>query len=240
VREGHDGQGVAVIAPGIAVYSVATSAKPAEVQAWVDAWDLQMKRDFCPAWSRMPISVTLFADKAHIPACTPTLLVADECDDPQALAYHTEGVGGLITGLLGVGTCLDANESPCSAGAHEVLETARDPFCNCWVLMPDGARLVAAEVSDPVQASSYLINGFSVSNFVLPAWEDDLAPAGSRFDWLGMLSAPCTRSTGGYMMILDGGRVVEDGMRAAHKSKHALARGTRRRTMGQLMAELAK
>lgn len=215
-------------APGIAVYSTAAVVSQAEVKAGVEACSAQLTEDFCPAWGKLPITATYFANPKDIPEGMPTILVADECDDPQALAYHTEQTDGRITGLVGAKTCIDAGETWTSALSHELLETARDPFVNDWTTMTGhaGKRKVATEVCDPVQDGSYKKNGVEVSSFVLPAWFDDSPPAGAKFDWLGTLTAPFTRTSGGYFVTDTAGKVTQEGMRPKHKSKHG--RGARR------------
>lgn len=213
---------------GIAVYSTATVATQAEVEAAVNACDAQLVEDFCPAWGLLPIRAVYFATAKEIPAGMPTIVIADVCDDADALAYHTEQSDGRITGLVGAKTCLDNGETWTSALSHEVLETARDPFVNDWVQAPGhgGKRLIAAEVCDPVQDQGYKKNGVDVSSFVLPAWFDDMVPAGSRLDWLGTLTAPFTRTGGGYFVVDTAGKVTQDGMRPAHKPP--AGRGARR------------
>jgi hypothetical protein len=216
-----------VTRPGIAVYSTATAVTGDEVLAAVEACAAQLVDDFCPAWGKLPLEVVYYSDPKAIPEGTPTIVIADVCDDPDALAYHTEQGDGAITGLVGAKTCIDAGESWTSALSHEILETARDPFVDDWVAMPDGRRLVAAEVCDPVQDQGYEHeSGIQVSNFVLPAWFDCSPPKGSSFDFLGSLKKPFTRTRGGYFVLQAGGKVTQEGMRAAHRPPGG--RGARR------------
>lgn len=221
-------------APGIAVYSAATVIAEADVQLAVRACSEQAA-EFCAAWARLPVEITYYADRTKIPVGTPTVAIVDVCDDANALAYHTEGVGGTITGLVGAKTCLDAGVTVSSALSHEVLETIADPQCDLWAQMPDGS-LVAREVCDPVQDESYTIDvdgkSIEVSSYVLPAWFDDQAPRGARVDRQGSLSAAFTRTSGGYYIAMQGGRTSQVGARAAHKPRVELARGNRRLARG--------
>lgn len=225
---------------GIAVYCGGlTVCTNADVEKMVAACAKQMVEHFCPAYSRLPIGVAFYADKSTIPAGMPSVLVSDVCDDPQALAYHTEGTDGRITGLVGAKTILDDNGSlftgevsVSGALSHELVETAFDPFCNKWFLMPNGRQLMAGETADPVQDLAYEIDGVAMSDFVLPEFWDDMPGSGSKFDYLGHLKAPFTKSAGGYYMLDMGGRVVQEGMRAPRKAKHPLARAMRRLGQG--------
>jgi hypothetical protein len=229
-----------VTAPGIAVYaSGLTVATAADVEKMVAACDTQLVRDFCPAYARLPLRARWFADKTAIPKGTPTILVSDVCDDPEALAYHTEGTDGRITGLVGAQTVLDDSGdlfrgavSVSGALSHEILETAFDPFCNKWFLMPDGRRLMAGEVCDPVQDQAYDIptdGGLvAVSSFVLAPYWDDSPPRGAVVDYLGALAGPFTKTPGGYYMVSQGGRVSQVGMRPSYKPKAGLARSVLR------------
>lgn len=222
-------------APGIAVYSTATALSEADARSACAACSEQAA-EFCAAWSRLPVEVTFYADRTRIPAGTPTILIADVCDDAEALAYHTEGAGGTITGLVGAKTCLDAGVSPSSALSHEVLETIADPQVDLWAQMPDGKRLVAREVCDPVQDQTYMVDvdgkPVEVSSYVLPSWFDDRAAPGSRFDRGGVLRAAFTRTADGYFVVMRGGATSQVGARAAHRAQHPSARGKRRLAAG--------
>lgn len=220
----------------IAVYSAASVCSPADVEKMVHACATQVERDFAPAWSRLPSTPRFFSDKSQIPAGTPTILVADVCDDPEALAYHTEGTDGAISGLVGAKTILDdggtlftGSVSVSGALSHEILETHVDPFVDSWVQMPDGQHLVAFEVCDPVQDRYYSIGDVAVSSFVYPRYFDERATAPTQLDATLALSAPFTRTPGGYFVVMRGGKVTQVGAeRPRWKSKAPLARTMRR------------
>jgi hypothetical protein len=215
--------GVAVIAPGIAVVNASSIVGAEDARRMVDACAEQLT-EFCAAWSRLPIALSLYGAKSDVPPGMPLIVLVDYADDPGALAYHTEEGDGAISGIVGCRTCMDAGggilaggPSISSALSHEVLEAAVDPFVDLWCDV-DGRKSIAFEVCDPVQDESYTIAGVDVSSYVLPAWFDQRAPKGTRFDRQGSLSAPFTRTAGGYYVQRVEGRTSQIGARAAHKA----------------------
>lgn len=209
---------------GIAVYCGGlTVAQPAEVATWCVAINAAMP-EFCDYWSRLPIAISFYGQKSGIPAGMPAILISDVCDDPQALAYHTESVDR-VTGLVGAKTCLDAGESACSALAHEAFEAAIDPWCNGWTQTETGI-LICTEVCDPVQDQSFRVNSLEISSYVLPAWFDSQDREGP-YDHGGVLTAPFTRTKGGYFVTMKAsGTTQSEGMRTKHKP--LLGRGAAR------------
>ena len=189
----------------IQILNKSTLVGQRELERMVAAVAMQVQQHFAPSWSRLPAPVTLVTQPdPH----QPMLVVVDDSDDPEALGYHTEAQGGLISGIVAAKPVLDARGSlfdgPMSIScvlSHEVLETHNDPFCDVWVDAPDGRRSWAFEMCDPVQDDSYVLDGVSVSNFVLGAFFDDMPAVGAKFDWLGRLSGPFSISDGGYAVV---------------------------------------
>jgi hypothetical protein len=130
---------------------------------------------------------------------------------PGAAGFHDETVKGQKRGFVFTnptldngGTILRGSNSVSVTYSHEMVEMIGDGPCNRWADGPanaDGVALdYAIELADPVEGDSYDIDGVAVSNFVYPAWFDEHAPPGSRFDHLGKLTAPFTMTPGGYMI----------------------------------------
>lgn len=206
-------------APGIAVYRATDLITDAEAEAACVACDAQMREDFCPAWSRLPIGVQFFPDPKTIPAGMPAIALSRDAQAPGALAWHSEQASGRIVGVVGIQTCRDAGEDWRPALSHEITEAARNPFVNGWTTMPGhgGKRKVANEVADPVQDGSYEKAGGVVSNFVLPSWFD--ADGVAPFDFLGQLTRPFSKTEGGYFEIDTAGVVTQEGMKPPHRSR---------------------
>lgn len=220
----------------IAIVARATLVSTDDVGRMVDACAKQVRLHFAPSWSRLPATPRLFFSASDVPQGVPMILVVDDCDDPDALGYHTEDAQGHISGIVGCrpvlangGTVLTGPLAVSSVLSHEVLETHVDPFVDVWVDTLDGAHSFAFEVCDPVQSDAYDIDGVSVSDFVLPAFFDGAAP-GSKFDWLGRLSRPFTIAAGGYAVVrsIVNGRITQMGARPAWKRGSSMSRSTRR------------
>ena len=206
------------------VVNKSTLVKDADVITMCAAISRQILLDAAPAYGLQPTSV-LFTHNP--PAGGAVIALVDTCDDPQALGYHTED-GGVPDGFVGCKPELDAGHkiltgpySVASILSHEVLELFVDPHCNLWADTGQGFA-VAYEVADPCQSDTYNVNGVSVSNFVHPAFFDPAATAGSRFDHLGLVTAPFQLRPGGYWVQMKEGRAsqrfgddVPDWMRTA-------------------------
>ncbi len=203
---------------------------PAAIGLIAQAVDLQILNDAGPAWGRYG-NVDAAPDLASVPAGSVPIVIYDDPDQEGALGWHTED-GGAVFGRVFVRPVLDAGGdfygnpalSLSSVVSHEVLETLIDPYVSDWSERADSV-LVAAEVCDPVEADSYAIavldTPIQVSNFVLPAWFDAQATSGP-FDKLGKLTAPFTRTDGGYWVEMPSGPTTEVGMRTPGR---AAARG---------------
>jgi hypothetical protein len=138
---------------------------------------------------------------------------------PGAVAYHSvDPINGRAICRISRDACLEIANGDVKEMlrqltigiSHECLEAEADPNCNEWADMPDGEREVAVEPADPVEGDSYDIpvdggDPIAVSNFVTEQWFDADAPSGTKFDYMGKLTAPFTMSPGGYWDVRTGG-----------------------------------
>jgi len=200
---------------------------------------------FAPDWGLSPSIITIYQDERKAPSVlsVPRIYIEDEPDEPGAGGYHDEAPGGLPAIKVFVspyldngGTLMESPDSVLVALTHEMCETVVDAEASDWVDMPDGARLVAREVSDPVQDRAYILRlvaggpvGF-VTDYVTPRWFERLASSG-RFDRMGALRAPFTRTNGGYWIVRDsGGEPSAEFGWAVPEWKRSLKLRTRSRT----------
>jgi hypothetical protein len=205
-------------------------AKDADLAKIAAAITLQDAQHFSPSWGLVP-STVIAVPKGHTVPIAAHIAVIDKPNLADALGYHTDD-GGIYDGFIYVNPVLDnggtilgdpAHPSlPClaSVASHEVLELRGDPTCNRWIdcgqeiTEQDGTTFseVADEVCDPCEEDGYavhvVVGGVPavvvVSNFVLPAFFDQLAPAHAKRDWLGRLHGPFMMDAGGYMAVRDG------------------------------------
>jgi len=166
-----------------------------DVEAYTNAQNVQFTRDVAPIWGICPNVTFRPGASKPSPNAIPAWL-SDTLDVDGALGYHDEDKGVPYIKVANV----DGYDWRTTA-SHECLELKGDQPANVWALGPKGSSMVAYELCDPVEGDSYEINGIPMSNFVLPAWFDPQAPAGSRFDFLGKLSKPFTMSAGGYLIV---------------------------------------
>ena len=182
----------------------------ADVARMTAACDLQLRRDVAPAWGMLPFEVKFYVTKPPTKALK--LVLFDDADQADALGYHSDGPDGFPYGRVFTKPTMDQGAkvltgpgSVATVLSHEVIELFLDPECNRWADGIDG-NSYAFELCDPVEADSYVIDGVTVSNFVLPPWFDQNPPKGSKYDFLGKLKKPFTMTAGGYVVFRSYGK----------------------------------
>jgi hypothetical protein len=207
----------------IGVTNTATSVSNDDVYSMVLLVDKQVREHVAPAWGIQPPTVTYFAGAAKL-KYDAIITVFDDADQAGDLGYHSEGPDADVYGrvfaqpvLQNGGNALSDVLSVCSVLSHEVIETIGDSACNGWHQQTDGT-LIARELADPVESSSYVITVTSekgtevsgtVSDFVLPDWFDPDAASGAT-DYMGLLSGPFQVQSDGYVISMTGGTVTEN------------------------------
>lgn len=200
----------------VAVQNHSTRVTDADVALMVRAVAHQVRYDVAPAWGSKSVSVVFLPKDAAVPAGSYAIGLYDNADQADALGYHSEEADGIVYGkvfaspvLDNHGTVLDGELSVSAVLSHEVLETVVDPHVQLWA-SDGGDGLFAYEVCDAVEDGAYAVHvggrTVSVSNFVLPAYFDAQAPAGTRVDHLSQLKRPFEISKGGYAVKITLGR----------------------------------
>jgi len=188
----------------IAVINASTVVSDVDVQKMVDAIQVQIDRDWTPAWG-IPAKLNVVPHGQKPPSAMWWQTIFDTADQAGALGYHDLTSAGLPIGKVFAKTTLDAGDRVSVTLSHEVLEMLGDPDIN--LMVQKGARGYAYEVCDAVEDDSlgYDINGVRVSDFVYPQYfETFWHKGGANFDHLGHLSGPLPGLThGGYMSYLD-------------------------------------
>lgn len=189
-----------------------------ELQAMAAALEIQLQRDFCPAYNIPLLPVQVFDTGASVTPGFWYLNFVDEVTEEGDLAYHSD-VGGNIfanvqmavlkkygCGNLSTDSSKGAGpDSVSSACSHELLEMSYDPMCNLWAptVTPIDGQSQMGEVCDPVQECYYSINGVQVCDFVLPPYWLLTPPAGAQFDQMNVLDGPFKIANGGYALMAD-------------------------------------
>lgn len=185
----------------------------AEVALIAAACDVQVRFHLAPVWVTLRRKIKVLGRHRKVPAGDQLLRLVDYSDVNDALGYHYEAEGDVVTGVVGVGTILDSGSQVLTGQyavstivSHEVCEMVVNPWVSGWSDTGQG-WLVATEVCDPVQADYYDINGVAVANFVTPDFFSPVVSAGDRFDYLGTLTAPFQIADGGYVLNYEDGQI---------------------------------
>jgi hypothetical protein len=169
---------------------------PTDYSFYVRAIEIQLRRDFYPAWKHylplgeLPvIGYASMADydqtKGHV------ITVVDSVEDPRLAGYHT--------GVQALGYAFGRSLPESRVMSHEALELVADPFCNLYSYDEDDGVWFAREVCDPVERDTYSVDvelfgvhrAVIVSSFVYPAWFGMINHGGdSRFDHLDLCERP--------------------------------------------------
>jgi hypothetical protein len=168
------------------------------------ALQIQVTRDFAPIWG-VSANVTPFLSLNHVPVGYMALVLAAR---PPIKSHGVHyAAGGRPFALVKYEDLKHPGNWSVTA-SHELLEMLCDPWGNRVV----SGRAIAAEgesklqqveylleVCDPCQASTYLIDGVLVSDFVTPDYYSPSATVGLRYSFTGNVEEPRTVLKGGYI-----------------------------------------
>jgi hypothetical protein len=193
----------------IAVIDQSTLAGEGEVAKVVAALATQVSRDWAPRW--FSAGALFVSTPEKVPTEAWQLVILDDSDQADALGYHELSNSGTPLGKVFVRSVRQSGGIWSVAASHELLEMLADPDINLAAEGydpddPETAAFYAYEVCDPVEGDVYAIDGVQVSDFVTPEYFEIDPPPESRFDHLGLLTAPFTLRPGGYMSVLPIGK----------------------------------
>lgn len=133
----------------------------------------------------------------------------DNADQADALGYHDLTINGQPMTKVFVKTTIGAGEKVSVTACHELFEMAIDPVANLWSEASDGT-LYAYEMCDAVEEDTFDVDGIPMSNFLHPSWFEPFNhPPGTKYDHLGLLTAPFTMTKGGYVITMKHGRIQQ-------------------------------
>lgn len=191
-----------------------------EIQTAIRAINRQISEDFAPYWNisgtlRLEGSSTPQPDKRNLRDMRgdAVLYIWDESDVPNALGYHASNFRGIPYGFVFIDIASDLDESWTVTLSHEALELLGDQQANLLVqgTHPEDSNHTVYhwhEMCDAVQRESYIIDGITVSNFILPLYFTPNTEEGSRNDFLGHVHQGKTLKSfgvnpGGYIGFYD-------------------------------------
>lgn len=187
----------------ISVINASTVVADADVEKMVAALQIQMSRDFYPAWG-LDAVLDFVPTGGTAPAGHWQLVMLDNSPQADALGFHDLTAEGLPIGKCFVKSDLDAGASYTTTAGHELMELRADPDLVRCVLIDN--RLYALEVADSPEADNfgYLIDGVLMSDFVYPSWfESFWAPGQVQFDYGKHITNPFEILPGGYIGYMD-------------------------------------
>lgn len=179
----------------INISNTSTLVNDADLAAWVAAIQVQVHRDFAPAWG---IDANLTISSAPEVSAYRVIL-KDDADDPNALGYHLLD-NNIPEASIFCRPTIDDGDTVSSVLSHEILEMLADPLTTRmsgqWI----------CEVCDPCESTGYLIDNVAVSNFVMPAYFG-LSSAVRGYDFNGQLTSGVPAMLpGGYLMSFQNGQ----------------------------------
>jgi len=173
----------------------ASSLSDEEVGAATRALQIQIRRDLAPAWG-VDAELVLVPRGAGPTTGSWALVVGDESDQPGFISYHTLTDEGLPMAKVFVRTAAENDLLWTFTASHELLEMLADSGSNLTVFRQADektGRLYKRQICDPCRATGYgyLIDGILVSDFVCPAWFQELRSSDHvLFDQCGHITAP--------------------------------------------------
>jgi hypothetical protein len=190
-----------------------------------DAAQVSLGLHYAEAYNEIACHVAFYKEAEARPKNAAVFVIGEQPPDDGELGHHDETQKGIEEGfayaapvLQNGGGVLDlgsAGVSLFSVLDHELKEWKRDPNTNLWRdTYRDDFVQTADEVSDPVEMNSYPIKlptGVEVwaSDFVLQAYFDPQAPAGSKLTYCDAVKSPFELAPGGYMVVRTGGPGTE-------------------------------
>lgn len=202
----------------------------------IPAWEKSANADFSPVWDTPQVDIDLL----HGPAPRNTIVATFQKSGSiqGALAYHTITRGHpAIVVYTGTGDYYGYSNSV--SFTHELFETLADAYVSdanmgtapsyyvgsvAYPLPP--YALFVNEVSDPVEAYQYQLDGVAISDFVTPNYFGDGVSGG--LDYMNILTHPFQIAHGGYQIVWIGGGWQEiTNFRGAGRDANGFLKGER-------------
>jgi hypothetical protein len=193
-----------VESPTISVLNQTTIISDDELKAAIAAIQIQLDRDFAPAWG-LTATLQFLPKGTTLPVHHWMVVLMDNTDQAGTLGYHDITDAGMPIGKIFAKDDQKYGLSWTVTLSHEILEETLDPYIANCVFVQNSATtgtLYAFECCDPVQDDSmgYMINGVLVSNFVTAAWfEGFRKPGSTQFDFCNKTSKPFELAQEGYI-----------------------------------------
>jgi len=192
----------------LAVINKSTLINNKQAKIAVSALQIQIHRDFAPAWG-IDAEIVFVPKGSRPPKACWWLVLLDDSDAPGALGYRDLTPDGLPRGKVFVRSTRKAGSSWTVTASHILLELLANPRMQWTAFRATGenrGRLYSYEVCNACFAEqfAYQIDGVSVSDFVFPAWfEGNREPKSTKFDYGNHITQPYEILPGCYALVFD-------------------------------------
>ncbi len=133
------------------------------------------------------------------------MVFVDTADVANALGYHDYYHGQPLAKIF-VETTLDDGQDVCVTASHELVEMLVDPTAAIAVKGPNGYQY-AYETADPCEQQTFKVLGLNMTDFITPQWFENIKhPAGTKYDYLGLIKKPFQLLSGGYAAVEKNGQ----------------------------------
>jgi hypothetical protein len=190
-------------APTIACFNHATVPLGVDFDALIEAMQAYVDNHVAPVWGTPAklIKTTDFQAGAW------AMVFLDNADQKGALAYHDLTPDDLPVSKVFVKTTLANHDLVSVSASHELVEMLVDPAVNMMTTGPNPKLTYAYESADPVEESSFPVNGIAMSDFVYPSYfEVFRKPKSVQFDHMNLVSKPFQILKGGYQIVMKNGK----------------------------------
>ena len=204
--------------PTIACFNRAKTPLGVDFRTLVAALQVFVDRHVAPVWGT---PARLVRSKGYVKGAW-AMVFLDDADQPGALAYHDLTPDGLPQAKVFVRTTLENHDLVSVSASHELVEMLVDPAINLMTTGPDPRTIYAYESADPVEASSFKVDGIPMTDFVYPSYFEDFHKSGSvQFDRMKKIRRPFQILSGGYQIIFKNGTWSQIFGSAAKKRRFA-------------------
>lgn len=177
-----------------------------DLARFVNALDVQLRRDFTPVWGRYLLPWVARSTEGLDSKAWQLHLWRESRDASEAgmMGHHTtRGADHIPIGHVFIESCLRYKEPWTRVASHEALEMAGDEWVNLDVartLEDKTVELWPRELCDAVQGVGYAVNDVVLSDFVYP--EYFIENSDGPYDHCRALSKPFSIHETGYSSIL--------------------------------------
>ena len=192
--------------PTIACFNRADTPLGVDFDALIAALQVYVDKHVAPVWGT---PAKLIKTKGFRKGAW-ALVFLDKADSPGSEAYHDLTPDGLPESKVFVKSTLRNKDLVSVSASHELVEMLVDPATNMMTTGPHARSMYAYEGADPVEETTFLVNGIAMSNFVYPAYFETFHKRRSvQFDHMKKVKEPFEILPGGYQTVFKNNKWID-------------------------------